>query len=86
MILQRTRGRLLATTFSPGSAHYSLLKDIGFLQQEKQAEIAAIQHAIDHVYTKANNIKPGHAREIVVNLAKNTFVMVTMLKLKKSLD
>lgn len=82
VFLQSMRGRLLASTFSP--ARYSLLKDIGLSQQEKEAEIAALQHAIDREHTEANNIKPGHAREIVVDLARDTFVTAIVLKPKMS--
>lgn len=76
------RGKLLAST-SP--AHYSQLKDIGLSQQEKEAEIATIQHAIDDALTEANNIKPGCAQEIVVGRARDTFATVTVLKPKKNL-
>ena len=82
--LQNMRGKLLSSTFS--AAHYSQLKDIGLSQQEKEAEIATIQHAIDHAGTQANNIKPGHTQEIVVGLARDTFATVTVLKPKKNLD
>ena len=77
------RGKLLASTFS--AAHYSQLKDIGLSQEEKEAEIATIQHAIDHARTQANNIKPGYAQDIVVGLARDTLATVTVLKPKKNL-
>ena len=77
-ILQSLRGKLLASTFSP--SHYNRLKDIGLSAQEKEAEIATIQQAIDDAKREATNIKPGHAHDIVVSLARDTFATVTLLK------
>ena len=81
-ILESLRGKLLASTFSP--SHYNLLKDIGLSTQEKEAEIAAVQQAIDDAKREATDIKPGHAHDVVVSLARNTFATVTLLKPRNS--
>ena len=81
-ILQSLRGKLLASTFSP--SHYNRLKDIGLSTQEKEAEIATIQRAIDDAKREATDIKPGHAHNIVVSLTRDTFATITLMKPRNS--